>query len=116
MQFRGMQFQLVRLPEVVDLAQVMMQKAFKSLAPKKRRNRSYLSSLAEVMQWQALGPVCRKTKEAGHTSGAANQSVSLIGLDAWKRQPNKGRSGLQSLCVEFPRTVHSLEESLFTTL
>jgi len=79
MQFRGMQFQLVRLPEVVDLAQVMMQKAFKSLAPKKRRNRSYLSSLAEVMQWQALGPVCRKTKEAGHTSGAANQSEWMHG-------------------------------------
>ena len=97
MQFRGMQFQLVWLPEVVDLAQVMMQKAFKSLAPKKRRNRSYLSSLAEVMQWQALGPVCTEIKEDGDASGAANQSTSLVGLDAWKREPNKGRMQLNSL-------------------
>ena len=92
-----MQFQLVRLPEVVDLAQVMMQKAFQSLAPKKRKNRSYLSSLAEVMQWQALGPVCTETKEDGDASGAANQSASLIGLDVWKREPNKGTVQLKSL-------------------
>ena len=84
------------LHEVADPAPAM-QKAFVSLAPKKRRNRAYLASLAETMQWQALGPVCTETKEDGDASGAANQSTSLVGLDAWKREPNKGRMQLNSL-------------------
>ena len=68
------------LYEVVDLA-LAMQKAPMSLALEKRKNRSYLAGLARAMQRQALGSACRQTKEAGHASGAANQSASLIGLD-----------------------------------
>ena len=48
------------------------------------------------MQRQALGSACRQTKEAGHASGAANQSASLIGLDVWKREPNKGTVQLRA--------------------
>jgi len=40
--------------------------------------------------------VCRRTKEAEHTSGAANQSSSL-GMGAWKHEPNKSTVQLTSL-------------------
>ena len=39
--------------------------------------------------------VCRRTKEAEHTSGAANQSSSL-GMGAWKHEPNKSTVQLTS--------------------
>ena len=53
--------------------------------------------LTEAMQRQALAPICKETKKAGHASAAANQSASLIGLDVWKREPNKGTVQLKSL-------------------
>ena len=40
--------------------------------------------------------VRRRTKEAEHTSGAANQSSSL-GMGAWKHEPNKSTVQLTSL-------------------